>query len=120
MHGGSRMSASGVKNVEIEDVKRILAGTDYLVFDARNSEEYQISHLPGSLSFPFKAKDSILKEWLAILQPEQKVLVYCSSKKCDDALNLAIFLRDYGILYVEVFLDGVEGWKNAGLPMEHE
>ena len=59
-------------------------------------------------------------EWAAILKPDQKVLVYCSNKKYDDTLSLALYLREFGVKEIAVFGQGVEGWKNAELTSEHE
>jgi rhodanese-related sulfurtransferase len=113
-------SSKGFPMVDLVATRKILADNHYLVFDARKPSEYQMGHLPGAISFPFEAKDQVFAEWAAILQPDQKVLVYCSSRKCDDALNLALYLREFGVKEIAVFGEGVEGWKNAELPMEHE
>ena len=106
--------------VNLSETKSILADNSFLVFDARKPVEYQIGHLPGAISFPFEAKEQVFADWAAILQPDQKVLVYCSSKKCDDALNLAQFLREFGIKEIFVYSEGIEGWKKTGQPIEHE
>jgi rhodanese-related sulfurtransferase len=113
-------SSKGFALVNLVTTRNILTDNHYLVFDARKSSEYQMGHLPGAISFPFEAKDQALAEWAAILQPDQKIIVYCSSKKCDDALNLALYLREFGVKEIAVFTDGVEGWKNAELPLDHE
>jgi hypothetical protein len=52
------------------------------------------------------------------LQPAQQVMVYCSGRECDDALLLGIFLKSQGSQNVVLFLDGIAGWKAAGLPLQ--
>jgi rhodanese-related sulfurtransferase len=81
-------------------------------------KEYDAGHLPGALSFPYAHRDEAFQEWASILNPEQKVLVYCSGKLCDDGLHLAIFLKGMGIKDVALFVDGLDGWKKAGLAVE--
>ncbi|MCX6973749.1 MAG: rhodanese-like domain-containing protein [Verrucomicrobia bacterium] len=89
-----------------------------MIFDARLEREYDAGHLPGALSFPYSKRDAVFKEWASVLNSEQKVLVYCSGKLCDDGLHLAVFLRDMGIKGVALFVDGLDGWKKAGLAVE--
>ena len=80
----------------------------------------RFSTYPWAISFSFEAKDQVFAEWAAILKPDQKVLVYCSNKKCDDTPSLALYLREFGVKEIAVFGQGVEGWKNAELTSEHE
>ena len=111
-------SKAGVTIVSVEDVQKIIGEGGWLVFDARLLKEYDAGHLPGALSFPYAHRDEAFQEWASILNSEQKVLVYCSGKLCDDGLHLAVFLRDMGIKDVALFVDGLDGWKKAGLAVE--
>jgi rhodanese-related sulfurtransferase len=104
--------------VSVEDVQKIIGEGGWLVFDARLLKEYDAGHLPGALSFPYAHRDEAFQEWASILNSEQKVLVYCSGKLCDDGLHLAIFLKGMGIKDVALFVDGLDGWKKAGLLVE--
>jgi hypothetical protein len=110
----------GVQIARILELPKILEEGSWLVFDARKPEEYRTGHLPNALSFPYASRNAAFKEWSPILEKDQKVIVYCSSKKCDDALNLALFLREFGLTEVILFIDGIEGWENAGLALERE
>ena len=109
---------TGVAIVSVEEVQKIIADAGWMVLDARLEREYDAGHIPRALSFPYAQRDAAYKEWASILSSEQKVLVYCSGKLCDDGLHLAVFLRDIGTKQVALFLDGLEGWKKAGLPVE--
>ena len=111
-------SKAGVTIVSVEDVQKIIGEGGWLVFDARLLKEYDAGHLPGALSFPYAHRDEAFQEWASILNSEQKVLVYCSGKLCDDGLHLAIFLKGMGIKDVALFVDGLDGWKKAGLLVE--
>lgn len=109
---------AGVAIVSVEEVQKIIGEGGWMVLDARLEREYDAGHIPGALSFPYAQRDAAYKEWASILSSEQKVLVYCSGKMCDDGLRLAAFLREMGSKEVALFVDGLEGWKKAGLPME--
>ena len=111
-------SKAGMTVVSVEEAQKIIREGGWLVFDARLESEYDVGHIPGALSFPYPQRDADFKEWASILNSGQKVLVYCSGKLCDDGLHLAFFLRDMGINQVALFVDGLEGWKKAGLAVE--
>ncbi len=111
-------SKAGMAVVSVEEAQKIIGEGGWLVFDARLEREYDAGHLPGALSFPYAQRDEAFKEWASILNSGQKVLVYCSGKLCDDGLHLAFFLRDMGIKDVALFVDGLDGWKKAGLAVE--
>ena len=111
-------SEAGMAVVSVEEAQKIISERGWVVFDARLLKEYDAGHLPGALSFPYAQRDEAFQEWASILNSEQKVLVYCSGKLCDDGLHLAVFLRDMGIKDVVLFVDGLDGWKKAGLAVE--
>ena len=111
-------SKAGMAVVSVEEAQKIIREGGWLVFDARLESEYDVGHIPGALSFPYPQRDADFKEWASILNSGQKVLVYCSGKLCDDGLHLAFFLRDMGINQVALFVDGLDGWKKAGLAVE--
>ena len=111
-------SKASVAIVSVEEVQKITGEEGWVIFDARLEREFDAGHLPGALSFPYAQRDEAFKEWASILNSEQKVLVYCSGKLCDDGLHLAVFLRDMGIKDVALFVDGLDGWKKAGLAVE--
>ena len=95
----------------------VLAG-EVLVLDARLPGDFDSGHLPGAVSFPNASRSEAFYELAALLQPEQALLVYCSGKTCDDALQLALFLREQGSKKIHLFADGFPAWKEAGLPIE--
>ncbi len=120
LNSGGAASSKGIPLVSLDKMVKVTESEDYIIFDARKPSDYEAGHLPKALSFPNESRNESLKDWAMILQPDQKVLVYCSSRKCDDALQLALFLREFGVAQVELFAEGIEGWKNAGLILENE
>lgn len=105
---------AGVRIVGIDEVRQLMTEGQSIIFDARHMEEYDKGHLPGALSFPYAEKEKAAAEWLGLLQPEQKVVVYCSGKMCDDSLQLSIFFKQMGMKQVFLFVEGMDGWKRSG------
>jgi rhodanese-related sulfurtransferase len=113
-----RALAAGIEVVDAPRAKEIIEAGEFLVCDARKGEDFDKGHLPGAVSFPFELKDETYDEMAALFSPEQPVMVYCSGRGCDDALLLGKFLRAQGSTRVVLFLEGIEGWKGAGHPLQ--
>lgn len=104
--------------VALEQAREVVFGNGFLVLDARSERDFDAGHLPGAISFPNATRAEAFYELAALLQPDQPLLVYCSSKTCDDARQLALFLREQGSHKILLFADGFQAWKEAGLPIE--
>lgn len=113
-----RAAQAGVEIVDIPRAREILQKGEFLVCDARKKEDFDAGHLPGAVSFPFESREEAYNELAALFSPDQPVMVYCSGRDCDDALLLGNFLRSQGSSQVVLFLEGIAGWKEAGLPIE--
>lgn len=114
----AKARAAGIDVVALEQAREAVSGSGFLVLDARSTLDFDAGHLPGAISFPNPTRAESYYELAALLQPDQPLLVYCSSKTCDDALQLAFFLREQGSQKILLFADGFQAWKEAGLPIE--
>lgn len=54
------------------------AADNILVIDSRRLDEYQVSKIPGAVHLNFKCSDEELKNALADVQADIKILCYCS------------------------------------------
>jgi len=113
-----KAAAAGLELVDVARAREILEKGDFLVCDARKIEDFDTGHLPGAVSFPFASHEEAYNELAPLFSPEQPVMVYCSGRSCDDAFLLGKFLRAQGSSRVVLFVDGIEGWKEAGLPID--
>lgn len=114
----AKARAAGIEVVSLEQAREVVAGGGFLVLDARAAGDFDAGHLPGAISFPNATRGESYYELAALLQPDQPLLVYCSGKTCDDALQLGVFLREQGSKKILLFADGFQAWKEAGLPVE--
>lgn len=114
----AKARAAGIGIVSLEQVRDLVSGGDFLILDARSARDFEAGRLPGAISFPNATRAESYYELAALLQPDQPLLVYCSGKTCDDALQLGLFLREQGSQKVLLFADGFHAWREAGLPVE--
>ena len=114
----AKARAAGIDIVSLEQAREVVSGSGFLVLDARSASDFDTGHLPGAISFPNATRGESYYELAALLQPDQPLLIYCSGKTCDDALQLGLFLREQGSKKILLFSDGFQAWNEAGLPVE--
>jgi len=86
--------------------------------DARPSEEYTLGHIPGALSLPFQTLDDHFETVGTLLDSKEPFIIYCSHRDCDDALLLAVELKNMGSTHLMLYIDGFELWKKYGGAVE--
>jgi rhodanese-related sulfurtransferase len=99
------------------DVHADLAAGDpsFVVLDARGPEAYARGHVPGAISFPYR---TMTAETVAARLPAGKTVVtYCDGIHCNASTKAAARLAALG-REVKEMLDGLEGWRRDGLPVE--
>jgi rhodanese-related sulfurtransferase len=85
-----------------------------VVIDARTPETYARGHIPGALNMPHRTIDSTTTSSL----PRDRVLVtYCDGVFCNASTKAAAKLTALGFKVKEM-LDGMEGWRKEGYPVE--
>ena len=83
-----------------------------LVLDVRDPREYAEGRIPGALSVP----QSDLALRLAEVPKDREVLVVCASG--NRSLRCAGFLKAVGHTRITNLAGGINGWKEAGHPVE--
>lgn len=104
-----------VAQLSVAELERLVAGeagSRPVLLDARSTEEYAVSHLPGAVSLPVETvKDETHRE----LAASASYVVYCSAGY--RACELARRLHQAGIHQVQNLEGGIFAWANAGHPV---
>ncbi len=88
--------------------------SEMVVIDARTPETYARGHVPGAVNMPHRTIDSTTTASL----PRDKVFVtYCDGVFCNASTKAAAKLTALGFKVKEM-LDGMEGWRKEGYPVE--
>lgn len=86
--------------------------TNITLLDVRTNEEYAREHIEGSELIPVQ----VLAQNLSKLPKDKKIIVYCHSGNRSVKASRILVENGYVPLNVK---GGIEGWKSAGLPIEH-
>jgi rhodanese-related sulfurtransferase len=107
----ARAAEEGIALASLQETLAAAQSGEALVLDARPLADYDAGHIPGALSLPMSEVEQAFVEMQLFMSPDMPIITYCSGPTCDEALRLAMFLRDQGYPLVRVFLGGMEEWQ---------
>jgi rhodanese-related sulfurtransferase len=84
-------------------------GDQAMWVDSRPDNEFEQEHVPGAILLNEDRWNELLPQFLAQCSPEKKVVVYCSTKSCNLAREVAKRLREEAQLKDVYVLKG--GWE---------
>lgn len=89
------------------------AADKYLLLDARELEEFQVSHIPGAKHFGYKNPD-----WVALraVDKAQPIVMYCSVGYRSEKLGEQLLERGYANVYN--LYGSIFEWANQGNRLE--
>ena len=108
----------GICYISLEEFQEIV-DSGFPVLDARTSDEYESSHIPGAMICDYFEMGRYFECVLPRLSPEDRIAVYCNGPSCDDSEMLARELYALGYTKLCVFRGGMEEWIDAGLAVEY-
>jgi rhodanese-related sulfurtransferase len=107
--------------LEINDVriaKQIYDSGKAVFVDARSLEYFKNGHIKGAESLPLGQFNDLIEGFRKKFPADTFIVTYCSSRTCDDSHRLEQLLFDHGYVNVSIFIDGYQGWKAEGFPIE--
>ncbi len=87
---------------------------DITVVDARTPEAFAKGHVPGSINLPHRKLDDTTTMSLA---KDRVIVTYCDGVFCNASTKAAARLTALGFRVKEM-LDGFDGWRREGYPVE--
>lgn len=108
---------SATATVSREELQRLLdEGAPLTLVEALGPMYYEDAHLPGAVNIPHDQVDALAP----VVLPDKagKVVVYCSNTSCQNAAIAARRLVQLGYTDVLEYVEGKQGWVEAGLPVE--
>jgi len=107
-------SSKGIRFIALDEAMKLHAETGTLFIDARHPAAFRAGAIPGSVNLSrvaferdYAGKDSLLKG-------AKTLVVYCTSRNCEDSSIVATKLHNLGHKNVVVFEGGwAEWWKHS-------
>ena len=96
--------------------EKVESGADFVLVDALSPMSFAAMHLPGAINLTPGWVDERARRRIPDLDTE--VVVYCLGPDCDSSVKVANRLVELGYRNIRHYTDGMDGWRDAGLPLE--
>ena len=96
--------------------ERVESGADFVLVDALSPMSFAAAHLPGAINLTPGWVDERARRRIPDLDTE--VVVYCLGPDCDSSVKVANRLIELGYRNIRHYTDGMDDWRDAGLPLE--
>lgn len=114
------VEVGGVKIPVIGEVEAhaVMDDGNTVFIDAREEADFIEERIRGAISMPEPAMAETFPMVEPMIDPDSKIIVYCSGPECDMAEKVAVFLKQLGYTDTAVMTSGLPAWKKAGFPVE--
>jgi membrane protein DedA with SNARE-associated domain len=96
--------------------QRIDAGENILIVDLRHALEIEID--PETIPGAVHMDAGELEEAFEVIPRDRETVMFCSCPNEATAAQMAIRLRDLGIVRIRPLAGGLGGWRDRGFPMQ--
>lgn len=97
--------------INMEQLKKILADRSGPVLDVRFAQEYAIAHIPGSINIYEKEIETITQRFLEKAAP---IVLYCNGPFCGKSKRVSAELLKLGYTNVKRYQLGLPFWRALG------
>jgi len=104
--------------ISLSEATNLFNKGETVFIDARSRAEYDVGHIKGAKSLPYKEADLKFVEAMAGISEDSALITYCDGETCELSMELAVFLGNAGYKNVKVLSNGWSVWKQNGLPVE--
>jgi rhodanese-related sulfurtransferase len=101
--------------IHLEQAKNLYE-RNALFIDAREKEEYEVSHIKGAINIPFYSFDEY-KNQLKNIEKSRIIITYCGGTDCDLSILLGNQLFELGYKNTFIFFGGWNDWLKAKYPV---
>lgn len=106
--------ANEVPKISVAEAKKEVDAGTAVIVDSRSEAVFKMERIAGSISIPHGSP----KEKYDAVPKGKKAIVYCSCNGEGTSINLAYQMNQAGIPATAAMVEGFQGWKSAGYPME--
>lgn len=108
----------GLPAVSLKQAREAYESGQAVFVDARDSDFYEMGHIPGAVSLPVKDFEEAFPRLEEQLLAAPRVITYCDGASCEMSVELTEKLLFAGLDQVEIFTGGIQQWKATGQPIE--
>lgn len=107
----SRIPAADLRYIDLQEARRLHRQPGVLFVDARKPSEYSRGHISGARRLSRSQFATDFASVRNLLAAAASLVVYCSSRQCEDSCVVATQLWQRGWRHVLIFEGGWEEWR---------
>jgi rhodanese-related sulfurtransferase len=97
--------------MSVDDLSALMkSGTDFLLVDARQREQYAMAHIPGAVSMPLNE----IPDYAGSLDRNRMIVTYCGNYHCPISTKAAAELTSLGFTNIYDYKGGIKEWQETG------
>lgn len=101
----------GIQYINLHEAVSLHGKSGVLFIDSRTPEEYRAGHIPGAVLLSRKKFEEQFLPVEDRLRMGETLVVYCSSRRCEDSGHVASRLANLGFGNIRVFEGGWAEWR---------
>ncbi|WP_243735807.1 rhodanese-like domain-containing protein [Christiangramia sabulilitoris] len=107
-----KYNSGSIPYISAEELRMHQLNGDVIILDARENEEFIVSHIPGAIYIGY---NDFELSGMNDIQKNKKIVVYCSIGIRSE--DIAIKLAKAGYKNIRNLYGGIFGWKQSGFPV---
>ena len=94
-------------DITLDDVQQHVRNGSAIIIDARGPQRFAEGHVRGAINIPAgEHMEAYRQQYLQDVDPQQLVIIYCSSPTCHASDMVYEYLIGFGFTNMRVFSDG--------------
>ncbi len=110
--------SDGITVIGLDTAYTMWQSEEALFIDARTPSEFAFDRIPGAINVPRGNPVGYFEALKNRLNLDTPIVVYCSSKDCEDSSVIARFLKENGYSNLYLYEEGIIAWDIQGYPLE--
>ncbi|MCI0420138.1 MAG: rhodanese-like domain-containing protein [Acidobacteria bacterium] len=118
LNASEATSVEAPGEVQLRDVREIIASKSMVLLDGRSETDYENGHLPGAYSLSVTNFEKRFLEFSAQYPKQGAFVIYCGSGECGLSRRLASLLQQQGYRQLKIYSAGYNDWFLSGNAVE--
>ena len=108
-----------ITQISTAQAQDFLKGKETFFIDLRPTDSFNLSHIPGSLSFPAERIYGMLASFSEQIPPKAKIILYGANAEDISPSEVASLLQMMGYRSIHIMTQGWDGWEQRKENLEN-
>ena len=111
-HSDDLVNTERIEEISLLEARDLLGNKEAFFVDLRPNDSFNLSHIPGSLNFPYETIYGMLARMSQQIPINARIVLYGLNKEDASPSEVASLLQLMGYSNVYIMLEGWSGWEH--------